>query len=207
MANEFIEFQIRTPSGRILTSIRGRLREAVVEVHQSLSTVDAVVSAYMSDEQSKPVVTGYMDGRGQIRIDRYLTSGNGTEFENWSDAYHHAAGWLPGDVWKIAQFVTVAPPSGVLGRAELTIDPYELPATDFACESGARRLHYGAFIIDAAPIKMAAAPEWTANFLLKGTDGRTLGPIGIHAYYHDLEWAVEAALSHAEATIDAGVQS
>jgi hypothetical protein len=207
MANELIEFQIRTPSGRIVTSIKGRLRDAVVAVHQSLSMVNAVVSAFLSDEQSKPVVTGYMDGRGQIRIDRYLTSGNGTEFENWSDAYHHAAGWLPGDGWRIAQFVTVAPPSGVLGRAELTIGPCELPATDFACESGARRLHYGAFTIEAAPIKMAGAPEWTANFLLKGTNGRTLGPAGIHAYYHDPERALEAALSHAEATIDAGVQS
>lgn len=135
MTNEFNEFQIRTPSGRTITSITGRLRDAVVAVHQSLSMVDPVVSAYLNGEQSIPVVKGHMDGRGQIRIDRYLTSGSGTEFENWSDAYHHAAGWLPGEGWRIAQFVTFAPPSGVLGRAELTVGPNELSETDFAGES------------------------------------------------------------------------
>jgi hypothetical protein len=166
--------------------------------------VSAVVSA-IPVGQSQPVVSGYMDGSGRIMIHRYLVSGYGTEFENWVDAYRQPAHLLPEGAWQIRQFVYAAPPSGVLGEAVLTIAPYDLPAIDFVQESGARRKHYGTYIVDAFPLKIAGAPGWTAQFVIKDSGARKLAPIGIHAYYGDSELAVEMALSHAEAMIDGGV--
>lgn len=202
MSNNIREFQIRTPE-RALGVIRGNLRDAVVEIHGLLSIVDAVVSAFPNEGQPQPVVSGYLDGSGEIRIYRYLTSGSGTEFENWYDASRQEIRSLPEDAWKITQFVCVAPPSGVLGEAVLTVAPRQLPTVDFARESGARRKHYGKYVIDAIPLKVAGASGWTAQFVIKEYDGRALGPTGIHAYYESSDRAVEMALSHAETTIDA----
>jgi hypothetical protein len=198
------EFLIRTPE-RAVAVIRGNLRDAVIEIHRSLNMVDAVVSAFLSESESQPVVTGYMDGSGHIRVYRYLTSGSGAEFENWYDANRQEIRSLPEDAWRIARFAYVAPPSGVLGEALLAVAPHQLPTVDFAQESGARRKHYGNYIVDAIPLKAVGAPGWTAEFVIKDKDGRALRPTGIHAYYENSDLAVETALSHAETIIDAGV--
>lgn len=203
MSNNIAEYQIRTPE-RGLAAIKGNLRDAVIEIHRSLSVVDAVVSAFLNG-QSQPAVTAYMDGSGEISIYRYLTYGSGTEFENWYDANRQVTRSLPEDAWRITRFVCVAPPSGVLGEAVLTVAPHQLPTVDFAKESGARRKHYGKFIVDAMLLKVAGAPEWTAQFVIKDNDGRALGPTEIHAHYDSVDRAVEMALSHAETTIDVGV--
>jgi hypothetical protein len=204
MSNNIREFQIRTPK-RSLTVIRGNLRDAVLEIHRLLSMTNAVVSAYPSEDQSRPIVTGYMDGSGQIFIHRYLNSASGTEFENWLDADRKGVHSLPEGAWKITRFVCVAPPSVVLGEAVLTVETHQLPMVDFAQESGARRKHYGEFIVDAIPLQIAGVQGWTSQFVITDKDGRALDPIGIHAYYENSDRAVEMALSHAETTIDAGV--
>ena len=198
------EFQFRTPE-RTLTTLKGTLRDAVIEIYRLLNVRDAVVSACLSEEPSQPLVTGYLDGAGQIRVYRYLTSGNGTEFENWYDASRQQIRSLPEDGWRITRFVCAAPPSGVLGEALMAVAPYELPRVDFAQESGGRRRHYSSYIIDAMPIKPPDAPGWTAHYVIKDEGGRTLDPIGIHTYYENAERAVETALSHAETMIDNGV--
>jgi hypothetical protein len=204
MCNDIREFQIRTPE-RALAVIRGSLRDAVIEIHRSLSMVNAVMSAVLTEGQSQPTLTGYMDGSGQILVYRYLTSGVGTEFENWFDADRQTSRSLPEGAWEIRRFLGIAPPSGVLGEAALTVAPHELPTVDFAQESGARRKHYGKYIIDAIPLKVAGSPGWTAQFVIKDKDGRAPGPIGIHAYYENSDQAIEMAISQAETTIDSGV--
>jgi hypothetical protein len=166
---------------------------------------DAVVSAYMSEDQSRPIVTGYLDGSGQICIHRYLNSGSGTEFDSWHDADRQESRSLPEGAWKIKRFLSVAPPSVVLGEAVLTVTPYQLPMVDFAQESGARRRHYDKYIVDAIPLHVAGMQGWTAQFVIKDKDGRALGPIGVHAYYENSDRAVEMALSCAETTIGAGI--
>src|SRR5271168_777415 len=98
------EFQFRTPE-RTLTTVKGTLRDAVIEIYRLLNVRDAVVSACLREEPSRPVVTGYLDGAGQIRVYRYLTSGSGTEFENWYDASRQQISSLPEDGWRITQFV------------------------------------------------------------------------------------------------------
>ena len=203
MSNDTREFQICTPE-RALSTVRGNLRDAVIAIHRSLSMVNAVVSA-IPVGQSQTILSGYMDGSGKILIYRYLASGNGTEFENWVDAYRQPARLLPEGAWQIRQFVYAAPPSGVLGEAVLTVVPYDLPAIDFVQESGARRKHFGTYIVDAVPLKIAGAPRWTAQFVIRDMEARMLGPIGIHAYYEDSDSAIETALSHAETVIDGGV--
>jgi hypothetical protein len=65
MCNDIREFQIRTPE-RALAVIRGSLRDAVIEIHRSLSMVNAVVSAVLSEGQSQPTLTGYQDGRRNL---------------------------------------------------------------------------------------------------------------------------------------------
>jgi hypothetical protein len=40
--------------------IRESLRDAVIEIHRSRNIVDAVVSAFLSESQSQPIVTGDM---------------------------------------------------------------------------------------------------------------------------------------------------
>jgi hypothetical protein len=204
MSNRIREFQIRTPE-RALTVIKGNLRDAVLEIHRLLSMADAVVSAYLSEDQSRPAITGYMDRSGQIYIHRYLNSGSGTEFENWLDADKQEVRSLPEGAWEIKRFVRVAFPNVVPGEAVLTVAPHQLPMVDFAQESGGRRKHYGKYNVDAIPLQVAGWQGWTAQFVIKDKDGRTLGPIGIHAYYDSSDRAVEMALSHAETTMDAGV--
>jgi len=204
MSNYIREFQIRTPE-RALTVIKGSLRDAVLEIHRLLNMADAVVSAYVSEDQSRPVVTGFMDRWGQIYTHRYLNSGGGTEFENWLDADKQVVRSLPEGAWGIKRFVRVAFPNVVPGEAVLTVAPHQLPMVDFAQESGRRRKHYGKYIVDGIPLQVAGVQGWTAQFVIKDDDGRTLGPIGIHAYYESSDRAVEMALSHAETTIDAGV--
>jgi len=204
MPNEIREFQIRTPD-RALSAIRGSLRDAVLEIHRLLSMTRAVVSAYLSEDPSRPVITGYMDGSGRIAIHRYLNSGSGTEFENWLDADRHRLQWLPEGAWEIKRFVSMAPPSVVLGEAILAVPPHELPRVDFAQESGIRRKHYDKFTVDAFPLQIRGKQGWTAQFAIKDKDGRALGPIEIHTYYDSSDRAVELALSSAETMIDGGV--
>lgn len=203
MSNDAREFQICTQD-RLLSTIRGHLREAAIAVYSSLSMVDAVISAIPAGE-SLPTLTGYMDGSGKILIYRYLNSGNGIEFENWVDTYRQPDRLLPEGAWNIRRFVYATPPSGTLGDAVLTVLPHDLPPIDFAQESGARRKHYGVHIVDALPIKIAGMPGWTAQFVIRDVEARMLGPIGIHAYYEDSDSAVETALSHAETMIDGGI--
>ncbi len=202
MSTSVREFQIRTPN-RALTDIRGSLRDAVLEIHRLLCMTRAVVSAYLSNDPSRPIVTGYMDGSGRIEIHRYLNSGSGTEFENWLDADRHQLQSLPEGAWEIKRFVGMAPASVVLGEAVLTVPPHEMPRVDFAQESGIRRKHYGKYIVDANSFQ--GAPGWTSQFVIRDKDGRALGPIGIHTYYESSDRAVEMALSFAETTIDGGV--
>jgi hypothetical protein len=73
-------------------------------------------------------------------------------------------------------------------------------------ESGARRKHYGGYIIDAMPLQVEGAAGWTARFVIKHKDGAALEPIGIHASYENPDGALEMALSQAETTIDVGVR-
>ena len=204
MPNDIREFQIRTPD-RALPAIRGNLRDAVFEIHRLLSMTRAVVSAYLSEDPSRPIVTGYMDGSGRIEIRRYLNSGSGTEFENWLDADRHQLQSLPEGAWEIKRFVSMAPPSLVLGEATLTVPPHELPKIDFAQESGIRRKHYSQYVVDAFPVQIRGMQGWTAQFVIRDEGGRGLGPIEIHAYYESLDRAVEMALSFAETMIDGGV--
>ena len=166
MPNDIREFQIRTPD-RALPAIRGSLRDAVFEIHRLLSMTRAVVSAYLSEDPSRPIVTGYMDGSGRIEIHRYLNSGSGTEFENWLDADRHQLQSLPEGAWEIKRFVGMAPPSVVLGEAVLTVPPHELPRVDFAQESGIRRKHYGKYIVDAIPVQIRGMQGWTAQFVIR----------------------------------------
>jgi len=204
MPNAVREFHLRTPE-RNLAVVRGSLRDAVAEIYHSLSTINAVVSAYLTEDQSRPIVTGYMDGSGRIFIHRYLNSGSGTEFENWLDADQQEVGALPEGAWKIKRFVCAAPPSVVLGEAILTVAPHELPMVDFTQERGARRKHYSKYIVDALPLQVDAVHRWTAQFVIRDKDGRVLGPVRIHGYYDDSDRAVEMALSYAQTMIDAGV--
>lgn len=202
MSTNIREFQIRTPD-RTMGVIHGTLRDAVLEVHRSLSMSRVVVSAYLGDDPSRPLVTGYMDGLGRIEIHRYLNSASGTEFENWLDAHQHQLQSLPEDAWVIKRFVAMAPPSGVLGEAVLTVPLHELPRVDFAQESGVRRMHHGPYLVDATPFQEIHG--WTAHYVIRDDDGRALGPIGIHTYYQSSDRAVEMALSFAETTIDGGI--
>ena len=204
MPDDNREFQIQTPE-RTLAVIKGSLRDAVLEIHQLLSMTNAVVSACLRENPSRPIVTGYMDGSGRIEIHRYLNTGNGTEFENWRDADRHQPHSLPEGAWKIKRFVGVAPPSVVFGEAVLAVSPYELPKVDFAQESGIRRKHYSSYVVDATPFQVAGHQGWTAQFVIMDKDHRVLGPMGIHAHYENSDRAVEMALSFAETTIDAGV--
>lgn len=204
MPNDIRGFQIRTPD-QALTAIRGNLRDAVLEIQRFLSMTRAVVSAYLSEDPSRPIVTGYMDGSRRIEIHRYLNSRSGTEFENWLDAHRYRLQSLPDGAWNIRRFVVTVPPSVVLGEAVLTVPPDQLPRVDFAQESGIRRKHYGKYIVDAIPLEVTGAPGWTAQFVIKDKNGRALGPIGIHAFYDSSDRAVEMALSFAETTIDGGV--
>lgn len=183
--------------------IHGTLRDAVLEVHRSLSMSRVVVSAYLGDDQSRPLVTGYMDGLGRIEIHRYLNSASGTEFENWLDADRHQIQFLPDGAWTIKRLVGMAPASVVLGEAVLRVPPHELPRVDFALESGMRRMHYGPYLVDATPFQEIHG--WTAQFVIRDKDGRSLGPIGIHTYYESFERALEMALSFAETMIDGGI--
>ena len=146
-----------------------------------------------------------MDGAGKIRTYRYLTSESGAEFETWVDADRHGAKLLPDDAWQITRLVYAAPPSGVLGEALLIVAPDRLSRSDFAQESGGRRKHYERFVIDAIPLEIAGWPGWSAEFVIKNSDGQVLGPIGIHASYETADRAVEMALEHAETSIDAGI--
>jgi len=204
MPNDNREFQIQTPE-RTLAVIKGSLRDAVLEIHQLLSMTNAVVSACLKEDPSRPIVTGYMDGSGRTHIHRYLNSGSGCEFENWLDADRYQPHSLPEGAWKIKRFVSAAPPSVVLGEAVLTVLPHELPKVDFAQESGIRRKHYSRYIVDATPLQVAEMQGWTAQFVIKDKDGRALDPTEIHACYENADRAVEMALSFAETTIDAGV--
>jgi hypothetical protein len=95
MADEISSFELQTPE-RALQKVTGRLRDAVLAVQRALSMSTAVVSAYSVESPSLPVVQGYMDGAGRIKIQRNLDSDSGTEFENWSDARRHGDGKLPG---------------------------------------------------------------------------------------------------------------
>jgi len=52
------EFHLRTPE-RSVTIVRGHLRDAAIAIAQSLSLPDAVVSAFLKEDQSRPVLTGY----------------------------------------------------------------------------------------------------------------------------------------------------
>jgi hypothetical protein len=203
MSSDAREFQIGTPD-RPLSKIRGHLRDAAIEIHSSLSMVNAVISATLAGE-SQPILTGYMDGSGKTLIYRYLNSGSGIEFENWVDAYRQPNRSLPEGNWNIRRFTYAAPPSGIVGDAVLTVLPHNLPVVDFALESCAQRKHYGAYIVDAFPIRTAEAPGWTANFVIRDVQARTLGPIGIHAYYEESDSAVGTALAHAETMIDGGI--
>ena len=87
----------------------------------------------------------------------------------------------------------------------LTVLPHNLPVVDFTLESGARRKHYGAYIVDAFPMRTAETPGWTAHFVIRDVQGRMLGPIEIHAHYKDSDSAVGTALAHAETMIDGGI--
>lgn len=69
MPTDIREFQIRTPD-RAVGVIRGSLRDAVLEIHRSLSMSRVVVSAYLDEDPSRPLVTGYMDGLGRIEVYR-----------------------------------------------------------------------------------------------------------------------------------------
>jgi hypothetical protein len=201
MSTAVIQFELRTPE-RTVTTIEGHLRDAVIAIHRSLNMFNPVVSAYVSKELSISSLTGYMDGAGQVLIYRYLTFGSGAEFENWLDAHQHARGLLPDEAWEITRFVHAPPPSGVLGEAILKVEPGSLPAIDFSRESGARRKHYASFTIDAFPVAPPGTAGWTASYVLKATDGRTLGPMKIHSYYESKDRAVDTAISHAESFID-----
>ena len=202
MPTDIREFQIRTPD-RPVGVIHGSLRDVVLEIHRSLSMSRVVVSAYLGDDPSRPLVTGYMDGLGRIEIHRHLNSASGTEFENWLDADRHKIQSLPDGAWTINRFVEMAPPSVVLGEAVLRVPPHELPRVDFALESGMRRMRNGPYLVDATPFQEIHG--WTAQFVIRDKDGRTLGPIGIHAYYESFEHALEMALSFAETMIDGGI--
>lgn len=203
MSNDAREFQLCTPD-RLLSKISGHLRDATIAIHSSLSMAHAVISAIPAEE-SQPILTGYMDGVGKIQIHRYLRSGTGVEFENWVEAYRQPHRLLPERAWCVRQFVYNAPPSGICGDAVLIVPPYDLPAIDFAQESGARRKYYGAYIVDAFPVRIAGRSGWTAEFVIRDMEAGRLGPLGIHAYYENPDLAVETALSHAETTIDGGV--
>jgi len=205
MPNDIREFQIRTPD-RALPAIRGNLRDAVFEIHRLLSMTRVIVSSYLSEDPSRPIVTGYMDGSGRIEIRRYLNSGSGTEFENWLDADWQQLKSLPEGGWEIKRFVGMAPPSAVLGEAVLTVPPHELPRVDFAQERGIRRKHYNQCVVDAFPLQIRGMQEWTAQFVIRDEDGRALGPIEIHTYYESPDRAVEMALSFAETMIERGVR-
>lgn len=202
MPTDIREFQIRTPD-RAVGVIRGSLRDAVLEIHRSLSMSRVVVSAYLDEDTSRPLVTGYMDGLGRIEVYRYLNSASGTEFENWLDADRHQIQSLPDGAWTIKRFVGMAPPSVVLGEAVLRVPPHELPRVDFALESGMRRMHYGPYLVDATPLQEIHG--WTAHYVIRDGDGRALGPIGIHTYYESFDRALEMALSFAETMIDGGI--
>jgi hypothetical protein len=204
MPNNIREFQIRTPE-RSLAVIRGNLRDVVLEIHRLLSMTRAVVSAYLSEDPSRPIITGYMDGQGRIEIRRYLNSGSGTEFENWLDADRYTPKSLPEGAWDIKRFVGMAPPSVVFGEAVLAVPPHELPRVDFAAESRIRRKRYGKYLVDAIPLQIIGMQDWTAQYVIRDKDGRALGPIGIHTYFESSDRALEMALSFAETTIDGGV--
>src|SRR5664280_901889 len=100
MADEISSFELRTPD-RALQTVTGHLRDAVLAVQRSLSMSTAVVSAYSVESPSPPIVQGYMDAAGRIKIHRNLDSDRGIEFENWSDARRHGDGTLPGGGWRI----------------------------------------------------------------------------------------------------------
>ena len=53
------EFYLRTPE-RSVTVVRGHLRDAAIAISQSVTVVDAVVSAFQKEDQSRPVLTGYL---------------------------------------------------------------------------------------------------------------------------------------------------
>jgi hypothetical protein len=204
MADEISSFELRTAE-RGLQKVTGRLRDAVLAVQRSLSMSTAVVSAYSVESPSLPIVQGYMDGAGRIRIHRNLDSDSGTEFENWSDARRHGDGTLPGGGWRINWFVHQTAPSGLAGEAVLAVEPHELAEIDFARESGGRQLHYGSFIVTALPIRLQGWPGWTANLFIEDESGRKMGPLAIHASYNSTERAADAALLQAESVIDGGI--
>jgi hypothetical protein len=204
MADAIRSFELRTPD-RALQTVTGRLRDAVLAVQRSLSMSTAVVSAYSAYSPPLPLVQGYMDHAGKIKIHRNLDSDTGTEFENWSDARRHGDGLLPGGGWRINWFVHEKAPSGLAGEAVLAVEPHELSQIDFARESGGRQLHHGRFIVTALPIKLQGWPGWTANHFIEDADGRKIGPLAIHASYDSVERAVDSALSQAESLIDGGI--
>ena len=198
------EFHLRSPE-RAIAVVRGHLRDAAVAISRSLRVADAVVSAFLKEEQSRPVLTGYLHGSGEIKIHRYLNASNGIEFENWSDSYRQPMRSLPDNAWTIMRFGFLQPPSGVVGEALLTLTPHELSLIDFAQESGGRRKHYGRYIVDAMPVPSEFAGKCTARFVIRDADGRELGPIGIHAHYETADRAIESAISQAETMIDVGL--
>jgi len=204
MAGEVSSFELRTPQ-QTLETVTGRLRDVILAVHRSLTMSTAVVSAYLIDGPSQPIVQGTIDGAGRIQIHRNLTAESGTEFENWSDANQNGKATLPGGGWKIAWFVHAVAPSGLTGIAILTVEPHKLTEIDFARETGGRQLHYRRFTVTVLPIKLQGWPGWTANLFIEDENSRKIGPLAIHASYDGRERAVEAALAQAQSLIDGGI--
>jgi hypothetical protein len=71
MADEVRSFELRTPE-RMLQTFAGRLRDVILAVHRSLTMSTAVVSTYLIDGPSQPIVQGTIDGAGRIQILRNL---------------------------------------------------------------------------------------------------------------------------------------
>jgi hypothetical protein len=200
-------FEIRTLSGKVLCSVTGTLRTAVLAVCEHLSHTFAVLKAHAVDDPENPLVAGYFDHEGKRLIDRYLFSKSGIEFENWEDA-SYSDKWLPGRQWKLGdQFFPIPPEGGMVARARLQVEPTSLHAVDAARESGARHAYYGGCKIEALPVKLAGYQYWGASFVLRSDVDQESAPMTIHAYYQDQRQAIEDALSHARSAIDAGAFS
>ena len=200
MADEVSSFELRTPE-RTLQTVTGRLRDVILAVDRSLTMSTAVVSAYLIDGPSQPIVQGTINGAGRIQIHRNLTAESGTEFENWSDANQNGNATLPGGGWKITWFVHAVAPRWPDGIAILTVEPHKLTEIDFA-----RRPWTASSTIEniyryRAANQASRVARLDSDLFIEEADSRKIGPLAIHASYDSRERAVEAALAQASRSL------